>query len=123
MVSHLIIATRVVNAGLGSGNVSVVLSDIEGKGLATRTIALDGGKWELIEWDIEAWATGDIEIIVSLENYSQSQSLLIEDVKEFESKQQDLDGYDWIGSNFPYHSCRWVLIFLSSKSETIRAVY
>ena len=86
------IATRIVNAGLESGNVSVVLSDIEGRTLATRIIALDGGKWELVEWDIEAWATGDIEIIVSLENYSQSQSLLIEDVDEFESKQQDLMG-------------------------------
>ena len=86
------IATRIVNAGLESGNVSVVLSDIEGRELATRTIALDGGKWELVEWDIEAWATGDIEIIVSLENYSQSQSLLIEDVDEFDSKQQDLMG-------------------------------
>ena len=88
----LIIATRVVNAGLGSGNVSIVLSDGEGKLLATRTIALDGGKWELIEWDIEAWTTGDIEIIVSLVNHSESQSVLVNDVKEFESKQQDLMG-------------------------------
>jgi len=88
----LIIATRVVNAGLGSGNVSIVLSDGEGKLLATRTIALDGGKWELIEWDIEAWTTGDIEIIVSLANHSESQSVVVNDVKEFESKQQDLMG-------------------------------
>ena len=88
----LIIATRVVNAGLGSGNVSIVLSDGEGKLLATRTIALDGGKWELIEWDIEAWTTGDIEIIVSLVNHSESQSVLVNDVKEFESKQQELMG-------------------------------
>ena len=50
-----------------SGNVTVVLSDGEGVLLATRTIALDGGKWELIEWDIEAWTTGDIEIIVNSE--------------------------------------------------------
>ena len=88
----LIIATRVVNAGLGSGNVSIVLSDGEGKLLAIRTIALDGGKWELIEWDIEAWTTGDIEIIVSLANHSESQSVVVNDVKEFESKQQDLMG-------------------------------
>ena len=88
----LIIATRIVNAGLESGNVTVVLSDIEGRQLATRTIALDGGKWELIEWDIEAWTTGDIEIIILLENHSESQSLLVEDVEEFESKQQDLMG-------------------------------
>ena len=88
----LIIATRVVNAGLGSGNVSIVLSDGEGRLLATRTIALDGGKWELIEWDIEAWTTGDIEIIVSLANHSESQSLVVNDVEEFESKQQDLMG-------------------------------
>jgi hypothetical protein len=88
----LIIATRIVNAGLEFGNATVVLSDIEGRELATRTIALDGGKWELIEWDIEAWTTGDIEIIISLENYSESQSLLVEDVEEFESKQQDLMG-------------------------------
>ena len=88
----LIVVTRIVNAGLGSGNVSVILSDNNGKLLATRTIELDGGQWELVEWDIEAWATGDIEIIVSLENYSQSQSLLVEDVEEFESKQQDLMG-------------------------------
>ena len=88
----LIIATRVVNAGLGSGNVSIVLSDGEGKLLATRTIALDGGKWELIEWDIEAWTTGDIEIIVSLANHSESQSVVVNDVKEFESKQQELMG-------------------------------
>ena len=88
----LIIATRIVNAGLESGNITVILSDIEGRELATRTIALDGGKWELIEWDIEAWTTGDIEIIISLENYSESQSLLVENVEEFESKQQDLMG-------------------------------
>ena len=46
----------------------------------------------MIEWDIEAWTTGDIEIIVSLENHSESQSVVVNDVKEFESKQQDLMG-------------------------------
>ena len=88
----LIIATRIVNTGMEPGNVSVSLSDNEGKLLANRTIALDGGKWELVKWDIEAWTTGDIEIIVSLENYPESRSLVVKDVEEFESKQQDLVG-------------------------------
>ena len=86
------IVTRILNAGLESGNVSIILSDNSGKFLASQEIQLDGGKWQLVEWEIEAWTTGDIEIIVSLENYSESQLLLIEDVEEFESKQQDLMG-------------------------------
>ena len=86
------ILTRIVNQGLESGNVKVNLFDNSSRSLATRTIELDGGEWELIEWDIEAWTTGDIEIIISLENYSRSQSVVVENVEEFESKQQDLLG-------------------------------
>ncbi|MED6338530.1 MAG: hypothetical protein VYC12_05835, partial [Candidatus Thermoplasmatota archaeon] len=88
----LIIVTRILNAGLESGNVSIILSDNSGKLLDRKEIQLDGGKWQLVEWEIEAWTTGDIEITVSLENYSESQLLLVEDVEEFESKQQDLMG-------------------------------
>ena len=86
------ILTRIVNQGLESGNVKVNLFDNSSRLLATRTVELDGGEWELIEWDIEAWTTGDIEIIISLENYSRSQSVVVENVEEFESKQQDLLG-------------------------------
>ena len=83
----LVIATRIVNTGLESGNVTVNLYDDSGRLLEQQTIHLDGGKWELVEWDIEAWKTGDITVTVALENYSESESLTIEDVKEFESSQ------------------------------------
>ena len=83
----LVIATRIVNTGLESGNVTVNLYDDSGRLLEQQTIHLDGGKWELVEWDIEAWKTGDITLTVALENYSESESLTIEDVKEFESSQ------------------------------------
>jgi len=88
----LMIATRIVNAGLESGNATITISDASGKVLDSKTTELDGGKWQLIEWQIEAWTTGNIEIIVAIENYSQTESLIIQDVKEFESKQQDLMG-------------------------------
>ena len=88
----LVIATRIVNTGLESGNVTVNLYDDSGLLLEQQTIHLDGGKWELVEWDIEAWTTGDITVTVSLENYSESASLTIEDVEEFESSQQAFVG-------------------------------
>ena len=47
---------------------------------------------EVIEWDIEAWTTGDIGIIVNLEDHAQSQLLLIDDVAEFNSKQGEFIG-------------------------------
>ena len=88
----LIIATRIVNTGLESGNVTVNLYDDSGLLLQHRTIYLDGGKWELVEWDVEAWTTGDITITIGLENHSESASLTIKDVAEFESQQEDLIG-------------------------------
>ena len=88
----LIIATRIVNTGLESGNLTVNLHDDSGLLLQHRTIYLDGGKWELVEWEVEAWTTGDITITVGLENHSESASLTITDVAEFESQQEDLIG-------------------------------
>ena len=82
----LIVATRIVNTGLESGNVTVSLVDDSGVLLGRQNISLEAGKWEVIEWDIEAWTTGDIEIIVNLEDHAQSQLLLIDDVAEFNSK-------------------------------------
>ena len=86
----LIVATRIVNTGLESGNVTVSLVDDSGVLLGRQNISLEAGKWEVIEWDIEAWTTGDIEIIVNLEDHAQSQLLLIDDVAEFNSKQGEL---------------------------------
>ena len=88
----LIIATRIVNTGLESGNVTVNLFDDSGLLLQHQTVYLDGGKWELVEWEVEAWTTGDIIITVGLENHSESASLTIRDVAEFESQQEDLIG-------------------------------
>ena len=87
----LIVATRIVNR-LESGNVTVSLVDDSGVLLGKQNISLGAGKWEVIEWDIEAWTTGDIEIIVNLEDHTQSELLLIDDVAEFNSKQGELVG-------------------------------
>ena len=88
----LIIATRIVNNGLESGNVTVSLVDDSGTFLGKQEVYLEGKRWELVEWNIEAWTTGDIQIIISLENHSQSEMLLIDDVAEFNSKQGELIG-------------------------------
>lgn len=88
----LVVATRIVNTGLASGNVTVSLIDDSGVLLDSQELFVEGGKWELIEWTIEAWRTGDIEVTVVLENYSRSEMLVIEDVAEFESNQDQLMG-------------------------------
>ena len=66
--------------------------DNSGRILGSETVYLEGGRWELIDWDVEAWTTGDIEITVVLDNYSQSTSILIQDVAEFDSAQQNMMG-------------------------------
>ena len=88
----LSLVTRIVNTGLESGNVTVSLVDNSGRILGSETVYLEGGRWELIDWDVEAWTTGDIEITVVLDNYSQSTSILIQDVAEFDSAQQNMMG-------------------------------
>ena len=88
----LSVTTRLVNTGLEQGQVTVEISDINGKLLASKDVVIDGGAYELIDWEIEAWTTGDIQLIVSLPNYSQAVLLEINDVEEFQSSQRDLMG-------------------------------
>ena len=88
----LLVTTRLVNTGLEQGQVTVQISDINGKLLASKDVVIDGGAYKLIDWEIEAWAVGDIQLIVSLPNYSQAVLLEIEDVEEFQSSQRDLMG-------------------------------
>ena len=88
----LLITTRLVNTGLEQGQVTVQISDINGKVLASNDVVIDGGAYKLIDWEIEAWTVGDIQLIVSLPNYSQAVLLEIEDVDEFQSSQRDLMG-------------------------------
>ncbi|MBT7988019.1 MAG: hypothetical protein HN689_07235, partial [Euryarchaeota archaeon] len=88
----LLVTTRLVNTGLEQGQVTVHISDINGKLLASKEVVIDGGAYKLIDWEIEAWTVGDIQLIVSLPNYSQAVLLEIEDVEEFQSSQRDLMG-------------------------------
>ena len=119
----LIVATRIVNTGLESGNVTVSLVDDSGVLLGRQNISLEGGKWEVIEWDIEAWTTGDIEIIVNLEDHAQSELLLIDDVAEFNSKQGELIGTLGLVLN-PVNYCCWrFLLCLPTEVKTIRAIH
>ena len=88
----LSVTTRLVNTGLEQGQVTVQILDINGKLLASKDVIIDGGDYKLIDWEIEAWSTGDIQLIVSLPNYSQAVLLEINDVEEFQSSQRDLMG-------------------------------
>ena len=88
----LLVTTRLVNTGLEQGQVTVEISDINGKLLASNDVIIDGGDYKLIDWEIEAWTAGDIQLIVSLPNYSQAVLLEVEGVEEFQSSQRDLMG-------------------------------
>ena len=99
------------------------LVDDSGVLLGRQNIFLEGGKWEVIEWDIEAWTTGDIEIIVNLEDHAQSELLLIDDVAEFNSKQGELIGTLGLVLNPVNYYCWRVLLCLPTEVETIRAIH
>ena len=88
----LLVTTRLVNTGLEQGQVTVEISDINGKLLTSKEVVIDGGDYKLIDWEIEAWTAGDIQLIVSLPNYSQAVLLEVEGVEEFQSSQRDLMG-------------------------------
>ena len=99
------------------------LYDDSGLLLEQQTIHLDGGKWELVEWDIEAWKTGDITVTVTLENYSESESLTIEDVEEFESSQASICWRPRI-DRYSIDYDHWRLcLCLRTESEGIRTIY
>ena len=53
---------------------------------------IDASSWAVVNWEIEAWTTGDIELIITLVNYSESKTLKIENIEEFESSQKGMMG-------------------------------
>ena len=88
----LTIFTRLVNTGLSNGTVTVVLLDDTGLLLDTKDVYIEPGQWISTTWTVEAWTTGDISLTVVLVNYSESKTIVISDVEEFQSEDRQMFG-------------------------------
>ena len=88
----LLIATRIINIGLDPGTVTIELSDNTGLVIDSKNVMIDASSWAVVNWEIEAWTTGDIELIITLVNYSESKTLKIENIEEFDSSQKGMMG-------------------------------
>ena len=86
------IFTRLVNTGLSNGTVTVVLLDDTGLLLDTKDVFIEPGQWISTTWTVEAWTTGDISLTVVLVNYSESKTIVISDVEEFQSEDRQMFG-------------------------------
>jgi len=62
------ITTRVVNEGVLGGEITLLLTDSDGKIYATEIVYLESGQWQQFNWTIEAWKTGRLGLTLQILN-------------------------------------------------------
>ena len=62
------ITTRVVNEGVLGGEITLLLTDSDGKIYATEIFYLESGQWQQFNWTIEAWKTGRLGLKLQILN-------------------------------------------------------
>ena len=80
------------NTGLQDGTVDVLVSDSDGNALQITPVYIGPIDFVQQEFTIEAWKSGELELVISLVNFSSSQNIMIKDVDNSASSSNELMG-------------------------------